>query len=218
MVVDPEVHSDENEKRASKAREAFKFAGGVPRLCCAREVSKVKDIVDASIGEYSIQQMVQQLYALDESITEAGVGIKIHPGLVGHIFPVNKFRNTFRIQPPSPYVTRELARKEENSKESSVHKLMRDLLSTPKAQGFAGWIWEPLLTKKMRGDLAGTTIVGSVLPAGADGATTMVLLHESASATDFTEFNTMEEFLRQAREYVKGKRNGDFLSFCESQE
>lgn len=44
-----------NEKRTSEAREAFKIAGGVPRLCCSTEVLAVKDIVDASIQAFSIE-------------------------------------------------------------------------------------------------------------------------------------------------------------------
>lgn len=162
--------------------------------------------------------MVKQLSSLDDSVCEAGVGTKIYPGLVGHIFPSNKFRNTFRIQPPSPYVARELVRKEENRKENRLQTLMNDLLDTPKARSFAGLIWEPLLsTKKMKSDAATITIVGSALPAGASDATTMVLLHESASFIDFTKFSTLKDYLMEAKEYVEGKKEGDFCLFAKAE-
>jgi len=66
----------------------------------------VRQIVDKAITAYTIEKVVKQLSALDDEFSAAGVGKKIYPGLVGHVFPTNRFRNTFEIKPPSPYVAR----------------------------------------------------------------------------------------------------------------
>ena len=206
----------EKEARAREAREVFKFVGGVPRLCRPSRTSAVaKATVDGALSEYTVMHMVKKLSALDDAIANSTTGLKVYPGLVGHVVPTNPFRNNFKIQAPSPYVARCLAEKEKSRSDEHLQELMRNLLEIPKARGIAGLTWEPMLTRKIGGNDAYISIVGSVLPVNADDPSIDVLLQVPASAIDFITFESMAEFEAKARERVKNNK-GDFCVFAKA--
>ena len=174
-----------------------------------------KKTVDGAIAEYNILLVVKRLAALDDGITESTAGLKVYPGLVGHVVPTNPFRNDFEIRPPSPYIARRLEESKEKRSDEDLQGLMRDLLEIPKAQGFASWIWEPMLTKKFGVDDASISIVGSQLPVSSDGLSVFPLLRVNASEIDFITFESMAEFGQKAQDHVKNK-SGDFCVFAKA--
>ena len=217
MAARPEINPRDREARALEARKAFKFVGGVPRLClpAVSNPDLAKRAVDGALAEYSIMGMVKKLAVLDDAISNSPAGLKVYPGLVGHIVPTNPFRNDFEIQAPSPYVARCLAEKEKDESDKNLQQLMRDLLQIPKARGFADWIWEPMFTKKMGGQEAHISIVGSVLPVNIANPSIEVLLEVPASAINFITFETMANFELEAQKLTKDKE-GDFCVFAKA--
>ena len=191
-------NSRDKAAKIREARKAFKYVGGVPRLCLRITADVAKEKVDGALAEFSIMNVINKLSALDDAISEANPGMKIYPGLVGHVFPTNSFRNDYEIQAPSPYIGRGLAQKTEEKSDKKLQQIMSDLLDIPKACGFAVWIWEPLLSKKMSGQDANISIVGSALPVNAGDPSIEVLLQVHASAVDFVEFGSMTEFKEKA--------------------
>ena len=151
------------EAGAAEALQAFEFVGGVPRVCIEAPTG-AKDLVDGAISAYEIKPIVNMLSLLADSADgkstkeQGSNGTKIYPGLVGHIFPTNSFRNDFKIRFPSPYTARRLVAKEKLDTEKKLQDFMQDLLVPPKARSFGGWIWEHLLTKTMSGESAQITI------------------------------------------------------------
>lgn len=216
MAARPAETPEKKEVQAQQAREAFKYVGGVPHLCLPSvsnpEVAKAK--VDGALAEYTVTSMVQRLDVLDDAITNSTAGLKVYPGLVGHFVPTSPFRNDYEIQAPSPYAARRLAEKERLRSEENIQKLMTELLDIPTARSFAGWIWEPLLTKKMGGESANISIVGSVLPVDTGNPSIGVLLRASASEIDYVAFENMALFEAKAKEYVE--KTGDFFVFAKA--
>lgn len=210
------------------AKNAFKYVGGVPRLCLQKP-AHAKAKVDGAISKYGTEMLVNQLSILNDSsppkndkaeqarnAAAVKAGEKIYPGLVGHIIPTNSFRNHFELQIPSPYVGRKLLEKEDANTDDKLQQLMKTLLAEPKARSFGGWIWVPLLTMKMKKQQAHITIVGSTLPVDSTEPSVEVLLQGSASTIEFIEFKTMQDFLEKAKGVVGSKTEAIVFAKAES--
>lgn len=199
--------------RAAQAEAVYKVVGGVPRLCLEIDEAAATSVVKSAVETFSVDATVKKLSVLNDASFGFTPGTKLYPGLLGHIYPTNAFRNSFRIEVSSPYVARAIYEKKEAEADKDVQGLMNDLLEIPKARSFGGWLWEPLLTKKIAGDSSTITIVGSTLPI-AEPPDTQVLLQMPVNRIAFFEFEDMSDFKTKAEEKLKNQ--GDICVFAKA--
>ena len=187
----------------SEATQNFEKAGGVTRLCLESH-KDVKARIDTAFKEFDLTDAVKQISQLLDK-THSNSAKKTYPGLLVHAVPIDPFRNQWTLRPSSKYVALRIASLVEKSRESEIHKLLKSLIEIPKARGFAGWIWEPLFTKKMKLHCT-LCINGAELPIAK--ATSLRRLYEGQIETTDV-FETYDDFVRKCLNWIsKGSKFG----------
>ena len=151
---------------------------------------------------------VKELGALRDPLSSAGPEMscrKIYPGLLVHVIliPTDPFRNQFVLQPSSEYVAQKMVKLVQESEESAINKLLKDLIKIPKARGFAGSIWEPLFSKNIKSTTGTWRIYGSKLPIQNSTDDMSALFQASSECIVVDEFKNWGDFRRTVGKWIQ---------------
>ena len=198
-------------------RRGFKYAGGVPRICLGGS-KNAKEVIDLACEKFGtlreLPSSVDQLLIHDKPVE--GGQKKLYPGLVAHFIPTVPFREDHHLEFASSYVGQKIREEVKIAREAQVRETLKSLLRMKKAHSLAGWIWEPLFSKKTS-DKSSVHFIGCALPASDQPVHALL---ESTSDYLPLEYQDLKDFVQKCKstehnKIVIGKATKDNAEACD---
>ena len=186
-------------RKAEDTEKVAGVVGGVARLCLKDHASAL-DLVDRATNNLDLLNSIQSLDELQDPIS-LNDGVKLYPGLLVHVVPTDPFRNQFFLKVSSEHAARNISAKIESLEMNEIQKLMEKLIAIPKARSFAGLIWEPLFTKKIKHAQGKLQVLGCELPITKTKPD--LLFEQSIQDLDVFDFKDLVDFQRQFADWQR---------------
>lgn len=186
-------------KKPEDIIENMKLAGGVPRLCL-QEHQDTRSRIETAIRDLDVLQSLRQLDQLKDAMPDHS-GDKLYPGLLVHVKPTDPFRNQYVLQASSLHVSQCIASRAEAQSANDIESMLADLMKIPKARSFAGLIWVPLFSKKIKSEGTNLLIHGSELPMN-DPSCVRKLYQGNVQDMKIFEFKTLDDFKTEFSDWI----------------